>query len=155
MSDIDRRALVGLGVMAAFPTVATGRAEAQPHALSQGLEIAPGVRLVELGKRASMLAGYKNLSMRDIVYQPGAKSSTPSMVNDMVCHCTQGALRIKQVPGMEFVARRATYGAARKGARRKGKHRRRRRHHARHRSGTVMNRLGDVPQLSLPVLWQA
>lgn len=116
MSGIDRRALVGLGVMAAFPTVATGRAEAQPHALNRGLEIAPGVRLVELGKRASMLAGYKNLSMRDIVYQPGAKSSTPSMVNDMVCHCTQGALRIKQGPGMELVARRGDVWSCPKGS---------------------------------------
>ena len=30
-----------------------------------------------------MIPGYKTVSMRDVVYRPGAKTSNPSMPNDM------------------------------------------------------------------------
>jgi len=61
-----------------------------------------------------MIPGYKTVSMRDLVYQPGAKTSNPSMPNDMVCHVPEGELRVKQSDGMEFVARRVMFGRAKK-----------------------------------------
>ena len=83
---------------------------------STGKEIAPGVRQVDLGKaRASMIPAYKNVSMRDVVYQPKAKTSNPGMNNDMVCHCAEGELRIKQGPGMEFVAKKRDVWSCNKG----------------------------------------
>ena len=50
---------------------------AQPYAPSQGTEIAPGVRRVDLGKRESMISPYKTVAMRDVVYQPKSKSTNP------------------------------------------------------------------------------
>ena len=43
-----------------------------------------------------MIPGYKTVSMRDLVYQPGAKTSNPSMPNDMVCTVIEGELEITQ-----------------------------------------------------------
>jgi len=116
MKAIDRRSALALGLAATASSIATGRAIAQPSAASQGTDIAPGVRLVELGKRGSMLPGHKTVTMRDVVYQPRARSSNPSMANDMVCHCTQGQLRIKQRAGVEFIARRGDVWSCEKGS---------------------------------------
>ena len=61
-----------------------------------------------------MIPGYKTVSMADIVYQPKAKlASGVPMPNDMVCHCPQGELRVKQPDGMEFSSP-ATCGPARR-----------------------------------------
>jgi quercetin dioxygenase-like cupin family protein len=90
-------------------------AMAQPYAPNQGTEIAPGVRRVDLGKRASMIPAYKTVSMRDIVYQPKSKSSAPAMANDMVCHCLEGELRINQGPGMDFTVKKGDVWSCNKG----------------------------------------
>src|SRR5437870_11423242 len=116
MNKIDRRSALTIGLAAAASAVSvTERAAAQPSTASAGKEIAPGVRQVDLGKRASMIPAYKNVSMRDVVYQPKAKTSNPGMKNDMVCHCAQGELRIKQGPGMEFVAKKGDVWSCNKG----------------------------------------
>jgi hypothetical protein len=62
-----------------------------------------------------MVPAYKTVSMRDIVYQPNAKTSNPSMTNDMVCHCAEGEFRIKQGPGTEFVAKKGDVWSCNKG----------------------------------------
>jgi len=61
-----------------------------------------------------MIPGYKTVSMRDVVYRPGAKTSDPSMPNDMVCHVPEGELRVKQTEGMEFVTKKGDVGRAKK-----------------------------------------
>src|SRR5437868_4226025 len=63
----------------------------------------------------SMIPAYKTVSMRDIVFQAKAKTSNPGMNNDMVCHCAEGELRIKQGPGMEFVAKKGDVWSCNKG----------------------------------------
>jgi hypothetical protein len=74
------------------------------------------VQRVEHGKRASMIPAYKTVSMIDIVYQPKAKlASGVPMANDMVCRCPQGELRVKQIPGGEFVARTGDVWSCNKG----------------------------------------
>jgi hypothetical protein len=73
------------------------------------------VRQVDLGKRSSMIPAYKTVSMRDMVYQPKAKTSNPAMTNDMLCHCAEGELRIKQGPTMEFVAKKGDVWSCNKG----------------------------------------
>src|SRR6266849_7220868 len=115
MKDFYRRSALALGLAATSAAVITESATAQPYSATEGKEIAPGVRVVDLGKRASMVPGYKTVSMRDVVYQPKAKSSNPSMANDMVCHCAEGELRIKQGPGMEFVAKKGDVWSCNKG----------------------------------------
>jgi len=62
-----------------------------------------------------MIPGYKTVSMRDVVYQPGAKTSNPSMPNDMVCHVPEGELRVKQTEGMEFIAKKGDVWTCKKG----------------------------------------
>ena len=95
MQDMDRRLVLGLGLAAstlALPTAAS----AQTYEPDEGREIGPGVRVVELGERESMLAAYKMLKMRDLVLQPGAKTPESDMQNDMICHITEGELSVTQ-----------------------------------------------------------
>ena len=53
-----------------------------------------------------MVPAYKTVSMRDIIYQPGAKTASPTMANDMVCHCLDCELRIDHGEGRRLVARK-------------------------------------------------
>ncbi len=86
------------------------------QAATGGKEIAPGVQRVNLGKSASMIPAYKSVSMFDVVYQPKAKLATGApMANDMVCHCPEGELRVRQTPGEEFVAKKGDVWSCNKG----------------------------------------
>lgn len=93
MNDIDRRSTFALG-LAAAAFAAPRAAEAQ--ARTEGREIGPGVRQVDLGERESVLPAYKRLRMRDIVIQPGAATPDNVMMNDMLCHMTEGELAVRQ-----------------------------------------------------------
>ena len=111
MEDIQRRSTVMLGLAAAMaalaaPQAATAETYGPNYSPNNGREVAPGVRRVDLGKRESMLPAYKTVSMRDVVYQPGAKSTYPSMPNDMVCHCLEGELLVDKGHGKQFTARK-------------------------------------------------
>lgn len=114
MDDFNRRAALALGVAASSAVVMTGHAAAQPYWTVQGREIAPGVRVVQHGKRESMIPGYKSVSMRDLVYQPKAKSSI-LQANGCICHCPEGELRVKQSNGHEFTAKAGDVWACNKG----------------------------------------
>ena len=105
MVKIDRRSALSLGL------AATALAVAAP-VLAQA---PPGVSRQSWGKRDSMIPGYKSVAMRDVIYQPGAKTSSPSMPNDMVCHVPEGELRVKQTEGMEFVAKKGDVWTCKKG----------------------------------------
>lgn len=118
MEDIDRRSALALGLTTAatLPALFTPTpAFAQRYRPDEGREIAPGVRRVELTKRASEIPGYATVSMRDMVYQPGAKSESPAMANDMVCHCLEGELQVSQGPGKQFVAKTGDVWSCKKG----------------------------------------
>src|SRR5207237_9738191 len=105
-----------LPAAAALPALITPtRALAQRYRADEGKEIAPGVRRVDLSKRASEIPGYATVSMRDIVYQPRAKSDNPGMMNDMVCHCLEGELQINQGQGKQFVAKTGDVWSCTKG----------------------------------------
>ncbi|MFC5067830.1 hypothetical protein [Flaviflagellibacter deserti] len=95
MSDLDRRSAITLG-LAGVSGILAGAAAAQTYAPTEGKELAPGVRQVDLGEVEAHLPTYKSVKLRDIVFQPGAKLSVREMSNDMVCHMTEGELRIKQ-----------------------------------------------------------
>jgi quercetin dioxygenase-like cupin family protein len=96
MVTIDRRSVLSLGL------AATALAVAAP-VLAQA---PPGVSRQSWGKRDSMIP---------VIYQPGAKTSSPSMPNDMVCHVPEGELRVKQTDGMEFVAKKGDVWTCKKG----------------------------------------
>jgi quercetin dioxygenase-like cupin family protein len=103
MTTLSRRAALSLALAATAALAAP--ASAQPQGISRQA----------WGKRASMIPGYKSVAMRDVIYQPGAKTSNPSMPNDMVCHVPEGELRVKQSDGMEFVARKGDLWTCKKG----------------------------------------
>jgi hypothetical protein len=115
MAGMNRRAALTLALAAASVAGAPGEA-ARAQAATGGKEIAPGVRRVNLSERASMIPAYKSVSMVDVVYQPKAKLATGvPMANDMVCHCPEGELRVKQTPGGEFVAKKGDVWSCNKG----------------------------------------
>jgi hypothetical protein len=118
MEAIDRRSALAFGVATAatLPALLTPTsASAQRYRPDEGREIAPGVRRVDLTKRASEIPAYATVSMRDIVYQPGAKSDNPAMANDMVCHCLEGELLVNQGPDKQFVAKTGDVWSCMKG----------------------------------------
>jgi quercetin dioxygenase-like cupin family protein len=118
MEDIDRRSALALGfaTAATLPAVLTPTpAFAQRYRPDEGREIAPGVRRIDLMKRASEIPAYATVSMRDVVYQPGSKSENPGMANDMVCHCLEGELHVSQGPGKQFVAKTGDVWSCMKG----------------------------------------
>jgi len=108
MMDISRRSALSVALAATAVAATNAPTSAQAPAPQ-------GVSRQTWGKRESMIPGYKSISMRDVIYQPGAKTSNPSMPNDMVCHVPEGELRIKQTDGMEFIAKKGDVWTCKKG----------------------------------------
>jgi quercetin dioxygenase-like cupin family protein len=112
MQEMDRRSMLGFGVLASalvFPAVS--EAQTAPGA---GKEIAPGVRQVDLGEGASMIPAYKTVRMRDIVISPGASTPERDMMNDMLCHITEGELAVVQNK-KEFIVKKGGVWTCAKG----------------------------------------
>ena len=104
MEGMARRSALVLGMAAvATPAFVSSRstAAAETYRSDEGKEVAPGVRQVDLSKQEAIIPNYKTVSMRDIVFQPGSSTPNNTMKNDMVCHITEGELRVVQ-NGQEF-----------------------------------------------------
>jgi hypothetical protein len=103
MAGMARRSALALGLAAAAtPTLVSSRsASAQAAGPEEGEEIFPGIRLMKLNQREAIIPGYKTVVMIDLVFQPGSHFPEGAMENDMVCHITEGELRIVQ-NGQEF-----------------------------------------------------
>jgi quercetin dioxygenase-like cupin family protein len=80
----------------------------------KGKELAPGVRIVELGAFNSDIPAYKNITMMDIVFQPGAMAPETVMNNDMICYIAAGEFTIKKVD-KEFKVKEGEMYACAKG----------------------------------------
>jgi quercetin dioxygenase-like cupin family protein len=96
MSDLDRRSALTLGLVGVSGLVLSDAAAAQTYGPTEGKELTKGVRQVDLGERASLIAPYKTVRLRDIVLQPGARTPDNAMMNDMLCHITEGELAVVQ-----------------------------------------------------------
>jgi hypothetical protein len=97
MDKLDRRSALAL-----FGLLAASAAGLKPAA-SQTMDTAgkdttpwPGVVQRAYGETPSIIPGFKTVSMRDIIVQPGSKTMAPPMMNAMVCHITEGELRVVQ-----------------------------------------------------------
>jgi quercetin dioxygenase-like cupin family protein len=116
---MNRRNALALGatslaapLLVAKPTPVAAKA----YGPTDGKEIFPGVRLVELGTRDSHIKGYKKIAMEDVVYQP--KGSSPLgdvMADDMVCTVTEGELQVT-AGDMEFTAKEGDVWSCGKGS---------------------------------------
>lgn len=111
MSDMDRRSIFALGLVAAAFAIPQS---AESQARTEGRELAPGVRQVDLGERESVLPAYKRLRMRDIVIEPGAATPDRAMMSDMLCHMTEGELAVRQNDN-RFTVRKGDVWACAKG----------------------------------------
>ena len=95
MQNVDRRSALALGLAAASVAVvkpaaaqATGYKDATPW---------PGVVVRTYdGETPSLIPGFKTVSMRDVIVQPGSKTMGPPMMNAMICHITEGELQVEQ-----------------------------------------------------------
>lgn len=104
MSKIDRRSAIGIGLAAASaamlrPVAAqtTGYKDETPW---------PGVVVRTYdAETPSLIPGFKTVSMRDVIMQPGSKTMGPPMMNAMICHITEGEMRLDQ-DGKIFTAKK-------------------------------------------------
>ena len=66
----------------------------------------PGVVMRTYGEERSVIPGFKTVSMRDIILQPGAQTKENAvMTNAMICHIPEGELRVVQ-DGKTFTAKK-------------------------------------------------
>lgn len=95
MSKIDRRSALAFGLAAA--TAAMIKPAAAQTTDYKDTTPWPGVVVREYdGETPSLIPGFRTVSMRDIIMQPGSKTMGPPMMNAMVCHITEGELRLEQ-----------------------------------------------------------
>lgn len=105
MTDkMNRRSALGIGLAAASAAIVKPAAS---QTMDAGKETSPwpGVVVRSYGENPSLIPGFKTVSMRDIIMQPGSKTAAPPMPNAMVCHITEGELRIEQ-DGKTFTAKK-------------------------------------------------
>ena len=95
MKMFNRRSVLKIGLAAAAAAVVK-------PATSQTVDYkettrGPGVVQRVYGESPAMIPGYKTVSLRDVIVQPGAKTKENNvMSNAMVCHITEGELQVVQ-----------------------------------------------------------
>ena len=106
MKKVDRRSALKIGVAAASAAVIKP-VEAQTTDALAGKDTSPwpGVVVRKYSESPSIIPGFKTVSMRDIIMQPGSKTMGPPMPNAMVCHILEGEMRIDQ-DGKVFTAKK-------------------------------------------------
>ena len=95
MDNLDRRTALAFGFVVAAAAVVKPAA-AQTMDVGKDTTVAPGVVQRVYGEGPAIIPNFKTVSMRDIIMQPGSKSAGNPMKNAMVCHITEGELRIVQ-----------------------------------------------------------
>ena len=104
MKKVDRRSALTIGLAAASAAVL--KPAAAQTAGSQDAAPWPGVVVRSYaGETSSLIPGFKTVSMRDVIMQPGSKTMGPPMMNAMVCHITEGELQVEQ-DGKTFTAKK-------------------------------------------------
>ena len=106
MKKVDRRSALKIGFAAVSAAVVTPAAAQTTDALvGKDTSPWPGVVVRSYGESPSIIPGFKTVSMRDIIMQPGSKTMGPPMPNAMVCHILEGEMRIDQ-DGKVFTAKK-------------------------------------------------
>jgi hypothetical protein len=102
MGTIDRRVVVGFGVATAALAGSSLQASAQGAPAVGGTRppAQEGVSRADLTQGASMIPGYKQVSLSDITVAPGKKFGPNKMQNPMICHMLEGELVVTQDMGV-------------------------------------------------------
>jgi hypothetical protein len=104
MKKVDRRSALTIGLAAASAAVVKPAASQTTD--YKDTTVAPGVVNRVYGEGPSIIPGFKAVSLRDIIVQPGSKTpENQVMMNAMVCHITEGELRLVQ-DGKPFTAKK-------------------------------------------------
>ena len=96
MRKINRRSAVALGLAAASAAMAKPAASQTTDIAGKDTTPWPGVAVRVYSETPAIIPGFKTVQLRDIIMQPGSKTMGPPMENAMVCHITEGELRIEQ-----------------------------------------------------------
>ena len=104
MTQVDRRSALAIGLAAA--STAMVKPAAAQTTNYKDTTVAPGVVNRVYGEGPSIIPGFKTVSLRDIIIQPGSKTpENQVMMNAMICHITEGELRVVQ-DGKTFTAKK-------------------------------------------------
>ncbi len=104
MTQVDRRSALAIGLAAA--SAAMVKPAAAQTTDYKDTTVASGVVNRVYGEGPSIILGFKTVSLRDIIIQPGSKTpENQVMMNAMVCHITEGELRVVQ-DGKTFTAKK-------------------------------------------------
>jgi hypothetical protein len=104
MTQVDRRSALAIGWAAA--SAAMVKPAAAQTTDYKDTTVAPGVVNRVYGEGPSIIPGFKTVSLRDIIIQPGSKTpENQVMMNAMICHITEGELRVVQ-DGKTFTAKK-------------------------------------------------
>ena len=96
MKGMNRRSTMALGLSAATVPLFITAAAAKEYGPTDGKELHPGVRLVEVGEGNSDIPAYKSIKIVDIIFQPGSVFPATVMENDMVCSISPGEVKINK-----------------------------------------------------------
>ena len=107
MYEVSRRSAVALGLAAISIAVAQlAAAQTTDPLAGKDASPAPGLVVRTFGEERSIIPGFKTVSMRDVILQPGAKTQENAlMMNAMICHIPEGELRVVQ-DGKTFTAKK-------------------------------------------------
>ena len=105
MQKVNRRSAVALGLAAASAAMVKPAASQTTDIVGKDATPWPGVVVRVYSETPAIIPGFKNVQLRDIIMQPGSKTMGPPMENAMVCHITEGELRIEQ-DGKTFTAKK-------------------------------------------------
>ena len=94
MDKVDRRSALAIGLAAASTIMAEPAASQTVDSKDTSPRL--GVVVRQHGENPSIIPGFKTVSMRDIIMQPGSKTEGPPMANPMICHILEGELRLDQ-----------------------------------------------------------
>ena len=104
METVNRRSAVALGLAAVSAAMVKPAAAQTPDYKDATPWPGVVVRAYD-GETPAIIPGFKTVSMRDVIVQPGSKTMGPPMENAMVCHITEGELQIEQ-EGKTFAAKK-------------------------------------------------
>ena len=105
MKKVDRRSALAIGLAAASAAMVKPAASQTTDMAGKDTTPWPGVVVRVYSETPVIIPGFKSVQLRDLIMQPGSKTAGPPMMNAMVCHITEGELRIEQ-EGKTFTAKK-------------------------------------------------
>lgn len=116
MEAMNCRSALALGLSAAVLPVFAGKAVAATpeYGPTDGEELFPGIRMVDLGTFDFYIPAYKSIQVVDVIFQPMVGDPGPIMDTDMLCYIYTGEFRVKKI-NKEFTVKQGDMYTCAKG----------------------------------------